>query len=111
MLENLKSLIPKKQTNYPSKDFFLHPVEIGDLIIKNCNSHFKLGYVLSISERTILISCIRSTSKWRKKPYVLDPYRENLEELLKTLKDHNGTLRIFNSSFTLINLTKLNFIP
>lgn len=110
MLENVKALLPKKQNNHPSKDFFGFPIELGDVIIQNCNSHFKIGYVLSITVSRITISCYRGTSNWRKTPYVSDPYTSDVEELIETLKKHNGILRIYNAQGTLINLTKLNLI-
>lgn len=110
MLENVKALLPKKQNNHPSKDFFGFPIELGDIIIQNCNSHFKIGYVLSITKSKITISCYRKTSSWRKTPYVSDKYIKNVEEAIEVLKEHNGILRIYNYPGALINLTKLNLI-
>lgn len=111
MLENLKQLIPNKQNNDSAKDYFGFPIELGDTLLINSNSHFKIGCVLSITKKNIKISSCRKTSSWRKKPYVCDQYTDNVEQNIETLKDHNGTLNIYNHSGRLINLTKLNLVP
>lgn len=114
MTEQLKKILE----NYKSKnivyteDFFGNEIVPGDVILVNCNSKFIPGYVISLSERSICVSCTRGKSKY---VTLITDWNSRIgkEYLDAELKNQDSTKRIFvyrrNDKIPFIlNLTKLN---
>lgn len=114
MTEQLKKILENykpKNTVY-SEDFFGNEIVPGDVILVNCNSVFIPGYAISISEKSICVSCSRGTR--RLVTLVSDwDARVGKEYIHKELQDQDSTKRIFvyrkkNKIPFILNLTKLN---
>jgi len=108
MLENLKNLYKRKPHNYQHhKDVFNNKIEIGDVCLINKNSIFTVGYVYSITERSIVTSCKKIVG-WKNGLYVTRIMYKSIEDTDKILAEHNAIFAHPYWQGNIINLTKLN---
>lgn len=114
MTEQLKKILEnyKAKNIVYSEDFFGNEIVPGDVVLVNCNTTFIPGYVISISEKSICVTCSRGTFK---QVTLITNFRERAgKEYLDTeLKNQTSTKRIFvyrqkNKIPFILNLTKLN---
>lgn len=120
----------KKYSTVPSKDFLGNSIDIGDVVLICQHSRFKVGKVVSLSDKGMTITCERVNQvsrKWDRQTQTSVDYtrmdvvntipwrdRHSLEYVKQALAKHNGVIRLpvyrINNDVIpeTINLTKLN---
>lgn len=95
-------------------DFMNNPIIVGDIVLETYLSRMRAGKVIQINSKSITVTC-RRAHRYRARYAIDNTICNNIKDVIKDLKTHNGQRFIRRWEYTLqysnlINLTYLNLI-